>query len=180
MLPELFPQTPALLWTLQGATVLPSQWGHLATVLMRPGALFFLPCGNRRVTGPLARSRHDRNRDVFWLSDPLSVLRSVNSLLHVPWTSPYAAASWAQHILALRKAAAPVVEGSLQLGLCQEAPDSHARGSGAPARCVVPPPPFSSLSHSVVVVLLQHDGLPASSVCPGAMPPGARAEVLPF
>lgn len=104
---------------------------------------------------------------LFLFSVPLTLFSTFHG-------SPLTLASWAQHIpSALHRAAAPMMEGSLQLGLCQEAPDSCARGSGSGAvRCAQhhhSPP----LSRSLVVVLLQHDGLPAGTV-PGCCAPRSK------
>ena len=92
---------------------------------MRPGTLFFLPRGEPE--GNWASSREAVMTAAvtcfgFQVLFLFSVLLTLFSTFH---GSPLTLASWAQHIpSALHRAAAPMMEGSLQLGLCQEAPDS--------------------------------------------------------
>lgn len=133
---------------------------------MRPASLFFLPRGEQEGNWTLSREAVMTAavtcfgfQVLFLFSVPLSLFSAFHG-------SPLRLASRAQHIpSALRRAAAPMTEGLVAAGAVPGGPRQLCPwlwGSSAVRRAQHHHSP--QLSRSLVVVLLQHDGLPAGSL----------------
>lgn len=159
-------QTPALLWTLQGGNS-PSfpvgPFGHGPDEAGRPVlSALWEPEGNwtsSREAVMTAAVTCFGFQILFLFSVPLTLFSTFHG-------RPLTLASWAQHIpSALRRAGAPLVEGlaaagAMPGGTRQPCPRLWGSSTVCCAQHHHSPP----LSHSLVVVLLQHDGLPAGAL----------------